>query len=168
MIPKFHVQQPFTFVFSFHAPPGTITITAEEIASDRATCNAKFSVSCVNLRNNHWFSKPDPQLKLSRLLPDGSVKVIQQTPVLRGTVSPSWSSLEVKSEDAANNNLQQVFRLELWDCNGNMPIGYVDMTFGALIEFQARGGSSGVLPLRHFTGKSKDLGRLKLMHFVSF
>jgi hypothetical protein len=138
---------------------GTITITAEEIASDRATCNASFNVSCSNLNNTHWFSKPDPLLKLTRALPDGTVKVISQLPILRNTVAPSWSNLEIKSEDAANNNLQQPFRLEIWDFDGNRLIGYIEMTFNELLAIQSRGASSGTLRLLHPTAKSKDVGR---------
>ena len=139
---------------------GTITITAEEIASDRATCNATFSVACTNLSNTHWFSKPDPVVKLTRLLPNGTVKVVSQLPVLRNTTAPSWAAMEVKSEDAANNDLQQVFCLEVWDVNGTPgPIGHIQLTFNELIAMQARGATSGVLPLRHPRGKAKNVGR---------
>jgi hypothetical protein len=145
--------------FSVPNAAGTITITAEEIACDRATCNASFQVSCANLSNTHWFSKPDPLLKLSRALPDGSIKVISQLPVLRSTVAPSWPNMEIKSEDTANNNLQQPFRLEIWDSDGNRFIGFVEMTFNELLAIQARGASSGALPLRHPSAKAKGVGR---------
>ena len=154
MLPLPRRRRPLT------ACAGTITITAEEIASDRATCNATFSVACTNLSNTHWFSKPDPVVKLTRLLPNGTVKVVSQLPVLRNTTAPSWAAMEVKSEDAANNDLQQVFCLEVWDVNGTPgPIGHIQLTFNELIAMQARGATSGVLPLRHPRGKAKNVGR---------
>jgi hypothetical protein len=154
-----------------NAPAGTITITAEEIASDRATCTARFAVACQQLINSHWFSKPDPVIKIARALPDGSIKSICQLPVLRNTIAPSWAAAEIKSEDAANNDLQQPFRVEVWDFNGSPGlIGYIQMSFNELIAIQARGGSSGMLPLRHPAGKSKNVGRyfIRILENSSF
>jgi hypothetical protein len=49
-------------------------------------------------------------------------------------VSPAWKELEIKSEDAANNNLAQPFRFEVWDRNGNVQLGFIEMTFSEYVS----------------------------------
>ena len=124
------------------SPGGKIIVTATEISVPvRDTIQLQFFGK--RLKKMDTFGLCDPYLKIFRLLPDNSTRLIATTPVCKNTLEPSWPLMPlVKLVDLAGKELtEKTIRVEGWDEDlvWDDSMGFFDCSVADLLQCKADG-----------------------------
>ncbi|CAB4012113.1 copine-3-like isoform X1 [Paramuricea clavata] len=98
---------------------GTISITAEELATNHDLVDFTFRASKLDKKD--FFGKSDPYLEFSRAKEDGSFVVFHRTEVIKNTLNPSWKPFRLSVVDLCNADLNRTIKVDCydWDSDGS-------------------------------------------------
>eukprot|EP00727_Mastigamoeba_balamuthi_P006831 m51a1_g2769 hypothetical protein (805) ;mRNA; f:1013444-1016424 len=113
---------------------GKMAVCVEEEKSDK---EVRFVLSGRGLDKKDLFGKSDPYVIVHQALPDGTLRPVHQTEVVKKTLDPRWAPLQVHFQELCNCDLNRrlVFKCFDWDQVGSHDfIGQAEATLGALLS----------------------------------
>jgi len=115
----------------------TITVTSEELISNKEHLNLKISASKLDAKDWWGLGSSDPFLTISKSGEYGQWTVVHRTEVLKRNLNPSWKpfNLSITSLCNADHHRALKFRVDDWNMNGSHShIGEFTTTVAELVE----------------------------------
>jgi len=115
----------------------TITITSEELISNKEHLNLKISATKLDAKDWWGFGSSDPFLTISKSGEYGQWTVVHRTEVLKRNLNPNWKPfcLSITSLCNADHHRALKFRVDDWNMNGSHShIGEFTTSVAELVE----------------------------------
>jgi len=115
----------------------TITVTSEELISNKEHLNLKISASKLDAKDWWGFGSSDPFLTISKSGEYGHWTVVHRTEVLKRNLNPTWKpfNLSITSLCNADHHRTLKFCVDDWNMNGSHShIGEFTTTVAELVE----------------------------------
>ena len=115
----------------------------------------------MKLAKKDWFGKSDPFVEISRQMPNGATEVIYKTEVVKGNLDPVFRTFTLNSKRLCGGNLDAPLKFNVadWDSDTSKEdIGNVTMSVNQLLQASTSGQP---VPLKHYSGKAKDVGAIR-------
>jgi len=138
----------------------TITVTSEELISNKEHLNLKISATKLDAKNWWGLGSSDPFLTISKSGEYGQWTVVHRTEVLKRNLNPTWKpfSLSITSLCNADHQRSLKFSVDDWNMNGSHShIGEFTTKVAELVE----GGMGQKFELINEKKKKKKGGRYK-------
>merc|ERR1712013_465426 len=149
----------------------TITVTSEELISNKEHLNLKISATKLDAKNWWGLGSSDPFLTISKSGEYGQWTVVHRTEVLKRNLNPAWKpfSLSITSLCNADHQRTLKFSVDDWNLNGtHSHIGEFTTTVAELVEggLKTSRGSAQVFPLVSQKKKSKKGDKYRNSGFI--
>jgi hypothetical protein len=118
-------------------------------------------ISCLKLAKKDWFGKSDPFVEVTRQMPNGASELIYKTEVVKSNLDPVFRTFSMNTKQLCGGNLDAPLKFSVsdWDSNtSSEPIGNVTMTVNEMLQSSSSGQP---VPLKHYSGKAKDVGAIR-------
>ena len=118
-------------------------------------------VSCIKLAKKDWFGKSDPFFEITRQMPNGAVQSLYKSEVVKSNLDPVFRTFSTNSKQLCGGNLDAPLKINIsdWDSNtSSEPIGNITMTVNEMLQASSE---RRVVPLKHYSGKAKDVGSIR-------
>ena len=138
----------------------TITVTSEELISNKEHLNLKISATKLDAKDWWGLGSSDPFLTISKSGEYGQWTVVHRTEVLKRNLNPTWKpfSLSITSLCNADHQRSLKFSVDDWNMNGSHShIGEFTTSVAELVE----GGMGQKFELINEKKKKKKGGRYK-------
>jgi len=138
----------------------TITVTAEEIITNREVLSLKLRAKDLTAKDFFGFGKSDPFLTFSRSNEYGQWTVVHRTEVIKRNLKPEWQpfTLTISELCNADHNRPIKISVEDWNMNGSHAhIGEIVTTVAELVEYGLNASriSPHIIPFLNQKKKSK-------------
>merc|ERR1719471_1513019 len=147
----------------------TITVTAEEIITNREVLSLKLRAKDLTAKDFFGLGKSDPFLTISRSNEYGQWTVVHRTEVIKRNLKPDWQpfTLTVSALCNADHNRPIKISVDDWNMNGSHShIGEIVTTVADLVEYglNASRASPHIIPFfnEKKNKKKKNSGFLHL------
>jgi len=138
----------------------TITVTSEELISNKEHLNLKISATKLDAKDWWGLGSSDPFLTISKSGEYGQWTVVHRTEVLKSNLNPSWKPFTLSITSLCNADHQRTLKFSVadWNLNGSHShIGEFTTNVAELIE----GGMGQKFPLVSEKKKKKKGRRYK-------